>query len=259
MIKSYVCVKGEVVTKGEKEIDKVVPYYDNVGARFVVQNEIEFLSASLEKDEKEYNRKIRERETRFESYKKIAPIAGAISVATPFVLSTVSLIGSSAEYVTTYLGNVSPYVGCVSITLPASILLGQTLAGLELIFRPSKKEIAGSAEMVKYEKDTLQLKQDELIELEKDTRKNNLPSNNNFDVIRVDDSGELRRHKENLKLRYAYGAHRDKIFKMYEQGTLVENMVAYGFCEDSIADYVIFIEQKYSMKDEESVVLSKKN
>lgn len=245
MIKSYVYVNGSVVTKGEDEIEAVVPYYDNIGTRLSVQNEIEFLSTSLKKDEKSYNNKISQRKSSWKLYKAMAPITGAISIATPIVLSGITLIGTSASYVSTYLGDLDPYTGTVVTLLPVTITLGQTLAALELVFRPSKKEIAGIGEMVRYEKDTLNQKQIELTNLEKDIRKINSQNYNGYRIMQVDDS-QIKRHKDNFKLRYAFGAYKKEICEMYEKGILYEEMKKHKFCEEAMADYMIFLEQELS-------------
>lgn len=256
MIKSYIYVSGNIVIKGEKDIENVVPYYDNFKERFILENEIEFLSSSLAKDEKEYNDKIKNRESSWNFYKKIAPLTGVASIAASFVLSTVMLIGNRPEYVSTIYGNMEPYTGAVATSLPVTILVGQMFASLELVFRPSKKEIAGTYEMVRYEKETLENKQKLLLELEKDTRKVNESSYSESKVMQVDDS-QIKRHKENFKLRYAYGAHRNDIYEMYKNGTLLEEMKKQGFGEEAMADYMIFVEQEFSKV--EDVSLTKKN
>lgn len=258
MIKSYVCVDDKVVTKGDKDIESVVPYYDNIGARLVVQNEIEFLSNSLVNDEKKFNSKVSERESRLNYYKKLVPITGAVSVGAAFVLSAVPLIGNNAEYILTPYGNFNPYVGTLLTTLPASIVVGQILASLELVFRPSKREIAGLGEMVKYEKETLENKRNELARLECDTRRIHAFSHNIFNIIKVDDSNQLRRHKENFKLRYAYGAYYNKILEMYKNGTLLEIMKNQGFGEESMSDFMIYVEQSITL-EENPLTLAKKD
>ncbi len=259
MIKSYVYVNGDVVAKGEKEIEKVVPYYDNIGARFVVQNEIEFLLTSLKNDEKKYNDKILSRASSWTSYKIIAPITGALSVAAPFAFSLVTFIGRHAEYVSTPFGNLDPYIGTVVTALPVTIIVGQMLAGLQLVFRPSKSEIAGSYEMVQYERETLENKQNELEKLEQDDRKENEPKCNNSTVIKVDDSKQIKRHKENLILRYEFGARKDKIYNMFKNGTLWETMKNQGFLEESMTDYMIFVEQEFTKNEQEDLYLKKIN
>lgn len=256
MIKSYIYVNGNIVTKGEKDIESVVLYYDNFKERFIVQNEIEFLSSSLAKDEKSYTNKIENRDSSWNLYKKIAPLVGVASVAAPFVLSTVMLIGNRPEYVSTVYGNMEPYTGAVATSLPVTILVGQIFASLELVSRPSKREIAGTYEMVRYEKKTLENKQKLLLELEKDTRKVNEANYSESGVMQVDDS-QIRRHKENFKLRYAYGAHRKDIYEMYKNGILLEEMKKQGFGEEAMADYMIFVEQEFSKVDD--IALTKKN
>ncbi len=258
MIKSYVCIDDKVVTKGDKDIESIVPYYDNIGARFVVQNEIEFLSKALDTDEKRFNSRVSERESRFNYYKKLVPITGAVSVGAAFVFSIVSLIGNDAEYILTSYGNFNPYVGTLLTTLPASIIVGQIFASLELVFCPSKREIAGLEEMVKYEKETLENKRTELASLECDTRKINRNTHNTFNVIKVDDSNQLRRHKENFRLRYAYGAYYNKILEMYKNGTLLEIMKNQGFGEEAMSDFMIYFEQTISL-EENSLTLAKKD
>lgn len=258
VIKSYIYVKGEVVAKGEKEIEKVVPYYDNVGARFVVQNEIEFLTSKLKKDEQNYEDKVIKRSSSWNAYKVLVPFTGAISVALPVAFNAVAY-GLASESVYTRLGNMSITNGVNCFFVPFFLIGGQILASTLLFLRPSKKEIAGSFEMIKYEKETLELKQKELEKLEQDESKENESNYNSSVVVKVDDSKQIKRHKENLILRYEYGARKDKIYNMYKEGTLWETMKEQGFLEESMTDYMIFVEQEFSKKVDNLVVLSKKN
>lgn len=260
MIKSYVYVNGDVVAKGEKDIEKVVSYCDNIGERFVVQNVIEYLEKQLAKDSKEVESKINDRECRVKNYKKLVPLTGALSVAVPLVLSGISVIGNHPETINIAFGDFSPYTATVVTITPVTIVLGQCLASLELFFRPSKGEIAGYEEMVKYEEETLDEQKNNLAILCGDNRRDNEPTQSNALVVyEVKDESALKRVKDNLKLRYAFGSHRDKIYEMYKTNTLLEAMKEHGFCDDAIADFMIFVQQEYAKNNDESVTLGKKN
>ena len=154
MNKQYMYINGTIVISDENGMKPAIPYVDNIEDVLVLENEIEFLEKCLKEDQEKLESKKNDRAYRTKDSKQISIVGSIIGVGAAFGVG--QLVGLSHEEMTnTIMGPMSEYlaysipmsVGCVGFV--------QMLSLLGLSYRPSKKDIRGIEERIKYEKDMI--------------------------------------------------------------------------------------------------------
>ena len=240
MNKQFMYVNGTIVISDENGMKPAIPYVDNIEDILILENEIEFLKHCLKLDERALETKIGDREYRNKDSLKISLVGSAIAVGATFGLS--QILGFSHENITnTIMGPMSEYlafsipmsVGCVGFV--------QMISLLGLSYRPSKKDIKGIEEKIKYEKEMIELFKQELNYLLEN------PTYDRKDIVEDMKSYEVHYKysieylKEVLKLRYAFGYNSDRFIKLYEEGKLAVTLTHEGFSDDVVMDFMDYV------------------
>ncbi len=236
-------VNGTIVVSDENGMKAAIPYVDNVEDMLILENEILFLEESLKKDEKSLKEKSEERVYRNKVSKHISIIGSLIAVGATFGVA--QLAGFSHEEITnTVMGPMSEYL---AFSIPMSVgCVGaaQMFSLLSLSYRPSKKDIKGIEEKIKYEKEMIRIFKDELEYLGE-----NPTYNRQLQVVEtvsydVHYKSSLMYLNEALKLRYAYGYNPNSFIKLFNDGQLPYSLSEQGFSDDVIMDFLSFMEEK---------------
>ena len=146
---------------------------------------------------------------------------------------TNTIMGPMSEYLAY---SIPMSVGCVGFV--------QMLSLLGLSYRPSKKDIRGIEERIKYEKDMIDLFKNELEYLNSNATSNRKDQVEDMVSYEVHYKSSLDYLNQSLKLRYAYGYNPDKMIKLCEEGTLFAALIEEGFSDDVVMDFTGFIERK---------------
>lgn len=243
MNKQFMYVNGTIVVSDENGMKPAISYVDNIEDILILENEIEFLERELKDDQEKLESKNNDRDFRNKDSKKISIVGSIIGVGAAFGVG--QLAGLSHEEMTnTIMGPMSEYlaysipmsVGCVGFV--------QMISLLGLSYRPSKKDIKGIEEKIKYEKDMIDMFKDELeylVEHPTYNRQNQVEEMVSYDVHYKYSLDYLR---EALKLRYAFGYNPDRMIKLYERGELPSVLLKEGFSDDVIMEFSGFIERK---------------
>lgn len=255
MNKQFMYINGTIVISDENGMKPAIPYVDNIEDVLVLENEIEFLEKCLKDDQEKLESKKNDRAYRTKDSKQISIVGSIIGVGTVFGFG--QLFGFSHEEMTnTIMGPMSEYlaysipmsVGCVGFV--------QMLSLLGLSYRPSKKDIRGIEERIKYEKDMIDLFKDELEYLNSNATSNRKDQVEDMVSYEVHYKSSLDYLNQSLKLRYAYGYNPDKMIKLCEEGTLFAALIEEGFSDDVVMDFTGFIERK--IEDSKKTKLGKK-
>lgn len=243
MNKQFMYVNGTIVVSDENGMKPAISYVDNIEDILILENEIEFLERELKDDQEKLESKNNDRDFRNKDSKKISIVGSIIGVGAAFGVG--QLAGLSHEEMTnTIMGPMSEYlaysipmsVGCVGFV--------QMISLLGLSYRPSKKDIKGIEEKIKYEKDMIDMFKDELeylVEHPTYNRQNQVEEMVSYDVHYKYSLDYLR---EALKLRYAFGYNPDRMIKLYERGELPSVLLKEGFSDDVIMEFTGFIERE---------------
>ena len=243
MNKQFMYINGTIVISDENGMKPAIPYVDNIEDVLVLENEIEFLEKCLKEDQEKLESKNNDRAYRTKDSKQISIVGSIIGVGAAFGVG--QLVGLSHEEMTnTIMGPMSEYlaysipmsVGCVGFV--------QMLSLLGLSYRPSKKDIRGIEERIKYEKDMIELFKDELEYLNSNATSNRKNQVEDMVSYEVHYKSTLDYLNQSLKLRYAYGYNPDKMIKLCEEGTLFATLIEEGFSDDVVMDFTGFIERK---------------
>ena len=243
MNKQFMYVNGTIVVSDENGMKPAISYIDNIEDILILENEIEFLERELRDDQEKLESKNNDRAFRNKDSKKISIVGSIIGVGAAFGVG--QLAGLSHEEMTnTIMGPMSEYlaysipmsVGCVGFV--------QMISLLGLSYRPSKKDIKGIEEKIKYEKDMIDMFKEELeylVEHPTYNRQNQVEEMVSYDVHYKYSLDYLR---EALKLRYAFGYNSNRMIKLYEKGELPSVLLKEGFSDDVIMEFIGFIERK---------------
>lgn len=243
MNKQFMYINGSIVVSDENGMKPAIPYVDNIEDILILENEIEFLETTLKEDKEKLESKNNDRAYRTKDSKQISIVGSIIGVGAAFGVG--HFMGLSHEEMTnTIMGPMSEYlaysipmsVGCVGFV--------QMLSLLGLSYRPSKKDIRGIEERIKYEKDMIDIFKDELEYLSSHSTYNRKDQVEDMVSHEVHYKSSLDYLRQSLKLRYAYGYNPDRMIKLYEEGTLPMALLDEGFSDDVIMDFTGFIERK---------------
>lgn len=255
MNKQFMYVNGTIVVSDENGMKPAISYVDNIEDILILENEIEFLERELKDDQEKLESKNNDRDFRNNDSKKISIVGSIIGVGAAFGVG--QLAGLSHEEMTnTIMGPMSEYlaysipmsVGCVGFV--------QMISLLGLSYRPSKKDIKGIEEKIKYEKDMIDMFKEELeylVEHPTYNRQNQVEEMVSYDVHYKYSLDYLR---EALKLRYAFGYNPDRMIKLYERGELPSVLLKEGFSDDVIMEFTGFIERE--IEESKEIKLGKK-
>ena len=243
MNKQFMYINGTIVVSDENGMKPAIPYVDNIEDILILENEIEFLENVLREDQEKLESKNNDRAYRTKDSKKISIVGSIIGVGTAFGVGHLFRL-SHEEMTNTIMGPMSEYlaysipmsVGCVGFV--------QMISLLGLSYRPSKKDIRGIEERIKYQKDMIDIFKDELEYLSSHTTCNRKDQVEDMVSYEVHYKSSLDYLRESLKLRYAYGYNPDRMIKLYEEGTLPKALLDEGFSDDVIMDFTCFIERK---------------
>lgn len=259
MYKSYVVRHGDVFIKDDKGRVRAFTYTTNLDEKLVHANKIDYLENRLQDDEEklsdlEYLRKIM-----LDGYVKTNACVAGFSFVAALVLG-VTARNSGVQVYHTLLGDMGALEAQLKITMP-SVILGVQPACMAYLYRsPSKEEISGMREVVRYEKEKLE----EVQKIEIDTPL--VGCNDNFydeENHIVQDEEEIGYLKDSINLRYFYGCDKQKVLRMYEDGSLFQLLYSYPrYCEEAVIDFIEFLEselQTFKEKDEISKKMFKKS
>ena len=254
MNKQFMYVNGTIVVSDENGMKPAIPYRDNIEDILVLENEIEFLESCLKKDSKKLETKQADRDFRNKDSKKISIVGSIIGVGAAFGLAQV--FGFSHEEVkNTIIGPMSRYL---SFSIPMSVGgvgFFQMLSLMGLTYRPTKSELRGLEEKIKYEEETIKELKDELEQLIANStcdRRDEVQEMVSYDVHSKPYIDYL---KESLKLRYSFGSDSNMMFYLYESGSLISTLESKGFSRDVIEEFHTFVGQRLELmnKKEEKV------
>ncbi len=234
---------GDIVISTENGLKPVIPYRDNIEDILILENEIEFLEKCLQADSEKLETKIADRAFRTKDSKHISIFGSMVAVAAAFGLGHVAGL-SHEEMTNTIMGPMSEYLA-YSIPMSAGCIgFVQMISLLGLTYRPSKKEIDGLEEKIKFEEEMLALFRKELQHLEERPtydRKELIEDMTSYDVHYEYSLEYLR---EALKLRYAFGYNTEKFIKLYEEEDLSMILLKEGFSDDVIMEFLGFLKQR---------------
>lgn len=242
MNKQFMYINGTIVVSDENGMKPAIPYVDNIEDILILENEIEFLEHCLKLDERALETKNDDRKYRNKDSLKLSLVGSAIAVGTTFGIS--HILGISHEEITnTVMGPMSEYlafsipmsVGCVGFV--------QVLSLLGLSYRPSKKDIKGIEEKIKFEKEMLAIFKDELTYLQENPTYDRKDTVEDMKSYEVHYKYSLEYIKEALRLRYAFGYNPDKFIKLYQAGELAPALDVEGFSDDVIMEFTGFVER----------------
>lgn len=243
MNKSYRNINGSVVVLSDNGIELPRPYFDGIESVLVLENQIEFLQKKLLEDEKALTEKIDERGWRLEQSKMVMKAGVVIAPSFSLVMGLVSAADANK------LESLFDAVGAiVTRSVPMCFLyliFFLLFATYPTAIRPSLEMISGYEEKIKYEKETLSLLNERLIELNNNFSKAGTQNKTDDDLHVVDDKKAIKYLKDSINLRYSYGANNEVVMKYFAEETLVSKLKEEGFCDEAIADFVIFVEERW--------------
>lgn len=240
MNKQFMYLNGNIIVSSENGMKPAIPYRDNIEDILVLENEIEFLESCLKKDSKKLETKQADRDFRNKDSKKISIVGSLMAMGVAFGGS--QLLGVSHDEITnTVIGPMSEYL---AFSIPMSVgLVGfvQGISLLSLTYRPSKKELNGLEEVIRYEKDMIELFKEELQYLEDRPtfdRKDKVEDMVSYDVHYKSSLDYLR---QAIKLRYSFGYNPKRIIELLNKGELEVTLSSEGFADDVIMDFVEYV------------------
>jgi hypothetical protein len=256
MNKQFMYVNGNIVVSDEVGMKPAISYRDNIEDILILENEIEFLEKSLKSDNEKLESKKEDRSFRNKDSIKISIIGSAAAVGVAFGMSHIAGI-SHEEITNTIMGPMSEYL---AFSIPMSVGLVGFVQGLSLLglsYRPSKKEINGLEEAIKYEKQMIEMFKEELQYLEDRPTFDKKDKVEEMVSYNVHYKSSLEYLSQAIRLRYVFGYNRKRMINLHRDGKLFDELTENGFSDDVIMDFAGFIENYLDGQDVE-VQLGKK-
>ena len=241
MNKQFMYVDGNIIVSTENGMKPAISYRDNIEDILVLENEIEFLERSLKEDTEKLERKNEDRAFRNKDSLKISLVGSAMAVGVAFGVS--HIVGISHEEITnTIMGPMSEYL---AFSIPMSVGLVGFVQGISLLgltYRPSKKDIRGLEEAIKYEKQMIELFKEELKYLEERPTFERKDKVEDMISQEVHYKSSLDYLRQAIRLRYVFGYSQKRMISLYKSGEIYEELLKHGFSDDVIMDFSGFIE-----------------
>lgn len=252
MNKQFMIVNGQVIVATENGFREPIPYTDNIEDILLFENEIEYLRRCLATDEKKYDEKNNERIYRNKDSKKISIVGSIIGIGAVFGVS--QLVGlSHEEIVDTVMGPMSEYL---AFSIPMSVgCIGfvQMISLLGLSYRPSKKILSCYDERIEFEKEMIELLNDELERLKQNVTSKNILQYKEMVSYPVRDEGSLKYLQDSISLRDMYGYDPVKIMSLYYRDELSFVLKNKGYDDNSIMDFLSYLDSEVRQKDIEEL------
>ena len=246
MNKQFMYANGYIIISDENGMKPAIPYVDDIENRLIVENQLIFLESELKKDQEKLDSKTKERKSRTQDSIELSLVGSAVAVGATFGLA--HIFGFSHEEVkNTIIGPMSQYL---SFSIPMSVVgVGyvQMLSLMGLTYRPTKSELRGLEEKIKYEEETIKELKDELEQLIANStcdRRDEVQEMVSYDVHSKPYIDYL---KESLKLRYSFGSDSNMMFYLYESGSLISTLESKGFSRDVIEEFHTFVGQRLEL------------
>lgn len=238
-----VCERALVIFKendicARKISDNLKPYASDI---LKIESQIEFLQEQMTEDVKKKNELLAERRKRYEQSKLVAEIGlgGSASVS-----AVAALIG-----VDTISATVSNLVTKSTPIFLTSLLITLLFSSYPCSLSPSDDKINGFNEKIIFEQEYIEILQQKLEEINKSFDNKQYVYDSELHII--DDSENIKYLSDSIKLRYIFGSNFEKVKKYFNRGMLFKYLKEEGFCEDAIADFIIFVERKNSLEQRE--------
>ncbi len=237
MNKSYMYTEETVVVTTDTGILPPIDYVDNIEHILKLENEIEFLRKAYEADNKALQDKYEQCDYRKKDSLKVFGFIAGVSIVTA--------IASKLLFPDSVLSHAALVTGAA---------FAPTMSLVGLSFRPSKQDIRGYEEKVKFEKETIGFLEEEKGFLENNPSYSRLGNIREGLVVELDSTFTLKYYEDAIKLRYEFGYNPDKFIAWYNEGDLALRLRAAGVADEAVMEFMSYVERQL----EEQVKLGKK-
>lgn len=226
MVNRYTEMGDKVVLNVANGYLKTVPNVDNIHARLVAQNEVEYIASSLGKDELYLEELERLEQTRKAMFKGCAIWGNATMVVLPTSL-----------YILACGGDVLPHLTELATYLPLGLTIGNAISFL-VYGRSYKKDIASYKKMIDYEKQALSVKEEELRLIESDNTFTLKEDTNDVIFKECEVIIDSKVFDDLRKMYYEFGMNKKKFQKLYRAGMLESMLFEAEYCEEAIYGFL---------------------
>ena len=238
--REYLIVGDKIIITDENGMRDPVPFVNNFKDIEIVETVMKYLQEQLKRDQADLESKLSERKMRLEDYKKSTLLATGASLVIPPAVSL--LTGLHQQEVTNLFGQMNGAVSFSISAIPALIVGSQLLLSYGLSLRPSKNDINGKEEKIKYEEELLKELTSDLVKLKLDTNSDKLSEYEDGSRGIIDVSSVIKYSKDSIGLRYAFGSQFKKIMKLHNSGELHDYLLDAGIDPYAANDFVQFID-----------------
>ncbi len=251
MNKCYTYDNGKINICTDNTLLPAIPFVDNIGDILEYENEIEYLTGVLVRDEKALKEKINSRSYRTKDAITVLKSMGVISIGSA---ATIYLLG----YLPFMLFEDTKVIANVCIGTGAA--LGSILSIYSLISRPSNQDVNGYEEKVLYERETLEFLKNELEVLTSNPTTKRLGLMDDTKVYQVNSDSSIKYYNDAIRLRYEFGYNPDKFITWLDDGSLAQRLHDEGIEDENIMEFMSFVQlrkEQRNLKGENTYELKK--
>lgn len=234
---SYIATSDGVNARMHDGSIYFLPYDKTIEERLIYANRMIYLQNRFLEDNERLEYLIKTRKMNIKSYWKVSAIlaTAAVGISGLFCLAD---LRSGVESYPLAFGRQSVLETHLKVTLPCLFLGTQPGSLSFLVHLPSKSEIEGFTEVVRYEKDTLKGMSTQYIYDVRKEECNEVDTNKH--ILSFDN--EMKKLKEDINLRYFYGTCKEQVLRMYINGSLLNYFDTHPYYSDeAIAHFMNFL------------------
>lgn len=249
----YMYKNGEIIVRSEGKIKKSIPYQDNFEQILICENTIFYLKSKAINDTLKLNSLISSRSKNVKIFSILAPLTTGATVG--FAVSIANLLTALVGTITipTIVGDVTIVNAYLAASIPMVSLMSIGTTAQIITKGPSKKDILGYREMIRYEHESIEEYEHELELLKAENyRKNEYYKHNDSIFQPVPDRKQIRIVRELRELRFAYGQAKE-YYLHKNPDKLAHQLQKAGYLPETIAEFIMFIESKQNKLSEENI------